>query len=726
MIKKRKRNQQLRQEVEDLRQELTATRETHQLSSSIEENRSLKKLTGSTELIPTPSVQDQYQPSTGNCLSKKNLHEQIRTKSEKLKHETIQQAALENQYQLLRSKERNRQKRERAIVLERKTRPLEQYPGKFQFSADDELSLEDHAAVLIQRAARGVQGRTRVTKLRPVLDNAATLIQGIARGHLSRLQANFERMNKHAMTNIQRVWRGYISRMKVQSIRLAADRHNAARNIQRIVRGCNGRQRMDHKRSHKKSARVGAEVVGIKQLFHEDLLELVNAIESHQTGSLADSLPGIGLGVLKVVVLMLEDDESVAIRHNSLGKRSGGRLKPSMHFSWEDALLMLRRSSYFLRRLRQLAEGPTSRRPRILYISQNSVRIYKAIRCDPNWNVTTLSHIGRGAKALRHLMMWVDALQNVFAYQREFADNLDSDWLLWVTRTQQNKRRMRHLKLSRMVWEHAVTCLEKILRESQNSVCMLTERNSRSSRIDWDIRKGNLRLCVVEGALGVVKEHEMCAKHAISRMEQEEDEAQKSDEACERYELRILEANLEDAQTNLTDRLTKLENARKVARDGMSTDNTHLQLCLSDVVITQVICRECGSALGMYRIQSERYAKLRGLQVEVWRALYDQGRVVGELEAASILAIEDMKNFRVDADPDSPGDEEFKILQSRANEARSLAAQAQLLLNSMEGEEETVFSMASEAEVRYLSLIFVFVIWTPLLHTSLAHFAISI
>lgn len=693
MMHRKQQNKQLQQELEDLRHHLSEKSRTQSRSPEVSQDQNpCHGLVGytSAERGYTCGVLGQGSPAeVGEAALK------IQRKCDEVERKTRRQVALEEQYVMFQARERTSQNKKRAQVLERKRRLLEQAPDLLEPSEDDEYTLEDGAATQVQRITRGVQGRTRVRKLRPVLNNAATKIQGIIRGRLGRSRVGLKKVDKRAVTNIQRVWRGHLGRLASISDRRKLERTMAARSIQKIARGRSGRRRVDHKRGLRQSASRGSEVVGVKQLFHQDIVELADAVESLLVKDSANALPGIVLGLLKVVALMLEeDDESGATtRYNALGVKSVNKLRPAVQFSWRDALILLRRSCKLLRRLRQIAEGPSNRRPRMVYFSQAAVQVYAALRCDQGWNVSKIGLVGRGAKACQHLMMWVDALQEVFAYQRAFPDEIGSDRMPWVARAQQSVRGMRHLELSRMVWEHAITCVQQVLLESGETA---PKPKANSSRM-----KGNLRLRVAERALKTLKSHEECARDALSKTRQEEEDAQRNDKAREQLREDTLVDDLNRAEKSLAESLIRLEEAKTATRDGIETDQVHLQLCLDELTTCEVVRRERWASVEMFRTQRRRNSKRRGVGVEVWGDLRHQVRVVGELEAASTLASEDLNEYDPDRGATSAGsrNHDLELLQARTKEAQSAAATARTRLGCMEEEQENANALANEAEV---------------------------
>lgn len=698
MMRRKQQNKRLQQELEILRHKLMAAQAQSLVNKRQQEH--LRPHTEDHTSLYTPNTREHLRDVPIENVGEEALT--MKRKSEELERKVRQQVALEEKYHEFRAKEVRVQNKTRAMVLERKRRLLEQDPDGFQPTDDDDYTLEEQAATQVQRITRGMQGRTRVRNLRPLLNNAATKIQGIMRGHLGRAYAEVKRTDELAVTTIQRVWRGNVGRSIFKSNRSKLERHMGARDIQRILRGRIGRRRVRHKRSLRGSASRGAAVVGVKQLFHQDIVELADAIDALCERGKAPP-PSIVLGLLKLVALMIEqDEESGAITwYSTLGVRSVDKLEASHQFSWRDAVRLLRRSSKLLRRLRQVAAGPASKRPRMVYFVQTAVLTYRALRCDHGWNVTTLGRVGAGAKACQHLMMWVDALQQVFAYQREFANDLGSDRMPWVARAQQSLSCMRHLELSRMVWEHAVACLQKVLGESHGA-----SPKQGVFSCNADGRRGDLRLCVAESALEISNDREKCARDALCRMRKEEEQAQGLDLVREEFNMGVLADDLNHAEADLTEAYTRLEAVRRAARDGIQTHQEHLLLCLDELTTAEIVRKERWSSFEMFRTQMKRDAKRRGVNVEVWGNLRHEVRVVGEMEAASVLAAQDLRFFRCDSKPDEPDGScihESKALQRGADEAQSLATAGWGRLDLSEEEKEYAYATASEAEVRFSS-----------------------
>lgn len=110
----------------------------------------IDKPPGDREFFLSHSKRDQRQSPDGNCLPKRDLQEQITKKVVQLEHETHKLEQLEEHYQVFRTRERYRQNKKRAMVLERKRRLLQQHPDK-AIASDDEFSLENRAAIQVQR-----------------------------------------------------------------------------------------------------------------------------------------------------------------------------------------------------------------------------------------------------------------------------------------------------------------------------------------------------------------------------------------------------------------------------------------------------------------------------------------------------------------------------------------------------------------------------------------------
>lgn len=629
----------------------------------------------------------------------------LNRKFEKVVYQARQQAVLRERYEFFQARQRDVQIKKREVMLERYRRLLEQDPHVLDLADENEYTLEDQAATQVQRVVRGVQGRLYVKQLRPNLNRAAVIIQGVVRGHLGRFQVEVKKRFRYAVTDIQRVWRGHVGRVVIRTSRAKTEENKAAREIQRMVRGYRGRVRVKHKRVLRESAKRGADAVGIKQLFRQDIVQLANAIDTSLHREQTSSPPSIVLGLVRVVALMLaEDEESGAITsYSALGVQSIDKVQATQQYKWIDALRMLRRSSKLLRRLRQVAEGPASERPRMVHFSQVAVQTYHSLRCDREWNLVSFGRVGGGAKACQHLLLWVDALHEVFAYQLEFLEDLGSDRMSWFGRAQMNMRCMRHLELSRMAWEHGVTCLAKVLRDLRSGSRCGNEHSPLGSS---GSRKGDLRGCVAERAMATLREHEARTRDALAIKRKEEEEAQRNDLARELFRTDTLVDELTHAESDVADKSRRLEEVKRAERDGIEVDKTHLHECLDDLAISEVARREHWTSLEMARVQGTRNARRRGVRVEVWGELRQQLQVVGETKAALVLAVEDHKNCLEESGsleglvPDTARKSELEALQLRVREAQERACAAQLCLDLLEEEKENAHATSTEAEVR--------------------------
>lgn len=710
MLHKKRQNQRLQKELENLRKGLTqAHARAKQMTASpstttVHIGNSDDTLAVSI-MIREPQFEGKGLHAIGEDVS------MLKRKSEELEHQARQYAVLEEQYRVLQTKQRDAQNKKRAMVLERKRRLLEQDPHLLHHADDDEYTLEDQAATQVQRIVRGVQGRLHVKRLRPILNGAAIAIQGILRGHLGRSYANLKKKDNLAVTDIQRVWRGHVGRDALKMYRVKTENNEAAQDIQRIFRGRRDRVRAEHKRGFLKSAKHGSEVVGVKQLFHQDIVELAEAIDMSLHDEQIAPPPSVILGLLRVVALMLEEntDSGEITTYSALGVQSAHKVDISRRYTWLDAVRLLRRSSKLLRRLRQVAEGPAGIRPRMVHFSQAAVQTYTALRCDHEWNVVALGRAGSGAKACQHLLMWVDALQEVFAHQSEFVEDLGNDRMSWIGRTRKSMRCMRHLELSRMVWEHGVTCLMQVLREVRNGPVVGNKQGVPGNAVS---RRGDLRVCVVERSVDILREREATVQHALAKIRNEEEKAQRNDLARELFRMETLFEELRLADSNVLEKSRRLEDAKKASHDGIGADQAYLQLCLDELTLSEVTRREHWTSIEMCRIQNARNAKWRGVEVEVWGDLRHQLRVVGETDAASILAVENY-NYSLEesnslkvAISSSSSSPELEVLQERATQAQDLARVAKLQLDQMEEERENADALATEAEVSFIDLYF--------------------
>lgn len=703
MLNKKQQNQRLQKELENLRKELA---EAHAQAIQMTALPSTTVMDSGNDVNTPAGLDVNRAPAAGELEPHTDWGglSLLQRESDAWGHQARKYVVLEEQYNVLQKNQREAQNKKRALVLERKRRLLEKDPNLQQRTEDDEYTLEDHAATQVQRIVRGRQGRFYVKRLRPILIGAAVAIQGLLRGHLGRSYASVRKKNNHAITNIQRVWRGHMGRATLHIHQVKKEEGKAAQDIQRIFRGCRDRTRAEHKQGFLTSAKRGAEVVGVRQLFHQDIVDLAETIDMSIHNAQVPPPPSVVLGLMRVVALMLEeDDEAGAVTtYTTLGVQSVYKIGISRQFTWLDALRLLRRSSKLLRRLRQVAEGPASKRPRMVHFSQAAVQTYNALRCDCAWNPVTLGRIGGGAKACQHILMWVDALQEVFAHQLEFGDDLGSDRASWVGRAHASMRSMRHLEASRLVWEHGVACLNRVLHESRSESVM--DKETTTSRSVAAGRRGDLRVSIVEHSLTIFRKREADAQHALAMTKEEEEDAQKNDLARQLFRMEALLEDFKLAELDVAEKARRLEEAKKASFDGIEADQTCVRLCLDELTVSEVARRERWTFLEMYKLQTARNAKWRGVEVDVWGDLRHQLRVVAEAEAAAILAIEELKDMLEkmgdeEARSGSSGSREIELLRERAQKAEDLVRATRLQLGQMEDERETAHAIATESEV---------------------------
>ncbi|CAM9112072.1 unnamed protein product, partial [Choristocarpus tenellus] len=657
---------------------------------------------------------DDLTPAIG-CLSKEFSNKKmelgrdiimLQQKEEELEYDSKRLKAMQEQLDVFKELERNKQDRRRGLTLERKRRLLEQDLDIQKRACDvSKYTIEDVAATQLQRIVRGVQRRAFVKLLRPIYDRAATSIQRIVRGHLGRSMAKVKQYNLNAATKIQMVIRGHIGRAVFRRELHKSKMNRAAQIIQCEARRRTSQQRAANKRCLLESARHGAEVVSVRQLFHQDIVELANAIKAPLLDGTINPPPSIVLGLIKVVELMLIGSGSahdIISHYNTIGVKYEFEMRPENRFGWRNALRLLQRTSKFFRRLRQLAEGPQSSRPRMLHLSKEAVQTYNALKHNQGWGVAAMGQVGAGAKACQQLTLWVDSLQEVFAYQLQFTEDLQENYPVWLERVQASRRCMRHLEVQHAVWKRSCEIADQILHETKNGITDHPGTNHG--------RKGDLRVVVAERGVTSLRIQEAAIQEAITELRRSEEKAQQVDMGKEQFHMHTVMEELKQAEKNVADAKHHFTTTRVRAQDGDKSEQGKLPVLLEVMTNCEIIRRECWTKVELARIQGERNMKRRGVDLIISGDVRLKAQALGELEAALTLAEEDLRYF-YDMRKMVPGSTDLTEMSSsdvaviqglkeKEKDTRTQATMARAALEAMEAEIEMTFTSAEKAEMQ--------------------------
>lgn len=182
---------------------------------------------------------------------------------------------------------------------------------------------------------------------------------------------------------IQALQRGRKGRLRAREVAGERERQHASVLVSKLIVGYYGRRRHRMRQRYIQAGRECALFVGPTQLFVSDVTELARRIERFLLNPQLYPLPAVVLGLLRVVILLLGGDLVTVL------SASGALVPKPMNYAsdidWADAMRVLRRTSKFLRRLRQAASGPAARRPRLLHVPLRAQELYHAYRTDPQW-----------------------------------------------------------------------------------------------------------------------------------------------------------------------------------------------------------------------------------------------------------------------------------------------------------------------------------------------------
>ena len=262
------------------------------------------------------------------------------------------------------------------------------------------LSVEDQAAIMIQRIARGRQGKTSTQRKRVRFNGASVRVQSIIRGRTDRARVLQRRLEMKAAMLVQRLLRGLVSRMRVKRIRQELLEHSSANSVQRYLRGVQGRHRMHAKRALIRKAGEAKSIVDA--LFAADLIELADN----------DELPPVVLNLLQGVRILFPSGLAPP-------KPAG-----SSCYSWKRMRRRMRRPR-FLPRLRKLADAAVDQ---VLQLPPARVKAVQVFFHDPDLTPITMLRLAKGSKAAHNLLIWLQRLVEANGLLKHFVNPEADSW----------------------------------------------------------------------------------------------------------------------------------------------------------------------------------------------------------------------------------------------------------------------------------------------------------
>jgi hypothetical protein len=584
-----------------------------------------------------------------------------------------------------------------ALVLERKRRLLGQDASVSSVSASTSSaglrsmglwigdtnsldSLEDFAAVRIQRIMRGGLARLYVKSLRPLLNSKATVIQSLIRGKLGRRKARVTRLRCSAAIHIQRVWRGMGGRRKFLVLFHESVLALAATNIQRCWRSFMGRRRLRNRRNLRECAIHAWQAVSPAKLTSEDFAELAGILEkvahgqvqpealpTHPTGEQSTSIPGVVLQLLHVVCLMVADDDNpsdgnaddVLPTHLAMTVSGGlGCLRraqipicgrktqvdeiPTQFYSWSDASRLLQRRSWLLRKIRQMSAGVSGLRPRLLHLPASATEKYKALRLDEHWNFEGMS-FGMGSKACQQLLAWVDALNAVHDRQWEFFEDLSSLRPIWLARTTSALRSLRKAALERARYQRAAEIYRSVAKDGGDPAIPRADQKSPTGlRASEIVNRRSLQEAAK--SLGVAADHSSgrMAKILESIIDKER-RMQASDAENETVTHEQLSEAYRKAEVALASVEADMAAAEVAATDGDAAAALEISRLHKEVWAAHIAKKEAWAKLQLHFVRCAHGSQWRVTQATPTGDLFYGARAAGEADAAAAIEREHLR-----------------------------------------------------------------------------------
>lgn len=613
-------------------------------------------------------------------------------------HQCYNHSVGEGTFKTFRVNERCKQNQTRVAVLGKRMALLSEEIEVLQAPREKEITLENQAALVVQRIVRGVLARSYARTLRPAVDRSAIIIQRIVRGYRDRRYIRQLKMRRYAATSIQRVWSAYALHLASKARLQTTQGHRSAKEIQRIFRGYQGRRHIQHLRGLRVSASRAWEFIRIESIYDSDIVGLAERIDAALRDHGSGLPPSIVLGLLRVVALMLDEDgdTSTITCYDRLRVKRSREIQPARHFTWRDAVSILRRSSKLLRRLRQIAGAPLSEVSPMIYFSLDAVKIYNAMKCDRMWNMDGFGSTGQGSKACQHLMVWVDSLQEVFAHQQNLANNFQAYRAQQLKRIRRCGRRIRYFEIYKMVRQNAIEYLSTTFPQSSDNPPpgVLT-----ASTDEWS-RAGGRRMWVVRKAMELLQDRQEGVQNVISE-ENLKREGRLGNEQMEKIAGNTFKKGSRFTEVYREDKVHDFENAKEKARFSVEKGEKKMVPHPDDVQGFAMVSRECP------RIQQS--VVFMSVESDLPEDVRDYVRKLGEAEAASAYAMADLQYVLEHSESQlgrkschSSHDQVIVEAKERVKEATKIASIMDGQLEHFLTKNEAAGACTLEAKVRYI------------------------
>lgn len=380
----------------------------------------------------------------------------------------------------LKEDERTRNTEDKARELERKRRLLSKEEGiRTGPGRPETTDIYDFYATRIQALIRGFVKRRLLVFHKENMSTFVTSIQKIVRGGLARFFMAKYRADLSAACTIQRVYRGWHTRFTSAHFFQDKEISEAAKLIQKIVRGFQAKYRVTKKRILDQASNSALTAVDPKNLYISDVKELGLRIQigiegDAQSSSLSTALSAVPdvrtsysrsqtfksgsetetkteffinndidsgyppdevLFLLRLVVMVIQGpspEPPLEMTDYSLsGKRSFEGVE-GRNLSWPQALKVLNRSEKFVRLVLLVAHGPVSKPPRLVHIPSEAILLYNAQLMNPRWCLNTFQSMGKGTRLCVQLFRFIGGLIDIAAKQQPFTDFLPASFPDWL------------------------------------------------------------------------------------------------------------------------------------------------------------------------------------------------------------------------------------------------------------------------------------------------------
>lgn len=269
------------------------------------------------------------------------------------------------------------------------------------------------------------------------------------------------------------------------SIAKGANLAKSAKLLQRVWRGVLGKKRARSKKRLDIAAEIAMQAVDPNVLFASDVKELAKKIQLAIVEPASHTFPPDEvLHLIRLSVMVLQSAKGLlgVTDYSDMNLRFYNEVD-GRGLTWQQASMMTMRSERFIRLLRGVAFGSSTRPPRLIQIPSDCNLIYAAQSMNPAWCENTFLTMGAGSKICIQLFRWLNSIIEVAQRQAEFANFITSSFPDWLPKLQGYQRQARQVEMEIIIDDKAHSYLGDVLENNSADPVYVAELQREMSKL---------------------------------------------------------------------------------------------------------------------------------------------------------------------------------------------------------------------------------------------------